>query len=376
MLLLLGNTEILKRIGINLGNNYEQNKQNFESEEKVKNQKKVENIIDDENKYFFSNDKIEAELKSVSIDNVTLVMEIDLKLNEKLISENPDLKVKNINIFRESNKSNLCEDLIITEKNSVEKIEDGTYKLFKYLAIKDTSLGSNDFWNDVFYIDETVKCTVTFEKFSDKNKNEQIDLDNNSIFKFDLKRSDLNKNEVEVNKAFNYKGVNLNIKSVNQSSFGNIITMEAKQENIDFDTVNDIQKLKFTVQDSDGNKVNIVSETKNIVLTDYKDGKYTSIILDNIQLVVDDTSIDPKYSIKVEEDNKINISSSELKKINSELMENKKSGKFVMTSDGVAYPMDNLTKDFEYYIDDYGVYRIDKSAKELSDAYVEYINNN
>lgn len=350
-----GNTEILQRIGIKLSQNYEQNKQ----------------IIDEENgnQNKISTKSYEATLKSASVDNTSIVMEIDLKLSDDITIEEPDLKIKNLSIYKPSVDKTFS-DLELTEKSSVQKMEDGTYKLFKYIAVKDASLASNNFLVDMFYQDSLINCTVTFSGLVDKSGNEITSIENLSDeynFCFELNKPEgLNSadNIVKLNQSINYNNAEISVDSIQKSNFGNIITINAVEKNIDINKINDIQKIDFIVKDSEGNSVDIVSRTQNIALNNYSEGMFRDVYLEDIQLIVDDDSDTMVYTVEIVESSDVIIATEELIKINNECVDGLSDGTCVYTTDGHAYPR-NLVDESYYYMDDYGVYICNKSSEEI-----------
>ena len=116
-----GNTEILEKLGIHISQNYEKNKQE----------------INDENteNYVQLADGVQAKLVAVSLDNTNMVMEIDLKLEKDIEDLNPDLKISNVAIYMPERQTEISEELVISEKSSSVKVEDGTWKIYKYISI-------------------------------------------------------------------------------------------------------------------------------------------------------------------------------------------------------------------------------------------------
>ncbi len=350
-----GNTEILQKIGIKLSQNYEPNEQIITNEN------------DNQNK--ISTKGFEATLKSASIDNASIVMEIDLKLNDNVSAEKPDLKVKSLSIYKQSIDTTFS-DLELTEKSSVQKMEDGTYKLFKYIAVKDPNLASNNFFEDMFCQDSSINCILTFYGIVDENGNEIISAEESNDeykFHFELKNPgnlDSTDNIVKANQCINYKNVEITVDSIQKSNFGNIITINAVEKNIDISKESDIQKIDFIVKDSEGNSINIVSRTQNVGLNNYFKGKYHDVYLEDIQLIVDDYSDVMDYTIEIIESSNLIITTNELIKINNECIKGLTDGTCVYTTDGMTYPR-KFVDESDYYMDDWGVYICDKSSDEI-----------
>lgn len=350
-----GNTEILQKIGIKLSQNYEQNEQIITAENS------------NQNKFFAKG--FEATLKSASMDNASIVMEIDLKLNDDVSIEKPDLKVKKLSIYKPSVDRTFA-NFELTESSSVQKMEDGTYKLFKYIAIKDPSLASNNFFKDIFYQDSSINCTVIFSGIVDENGNEIISAENlndECNFYFELTNPgnlDSTDNIVKANQCINYKNVEISVDSIQKSNFGNIITINAVEKNIDINKINDIQKIDFIVKDSEGNSINIVSRTQNVGLGNYSKGTYQDVYLEDIQLIVDDYSDVMDYTIEIIESSNLIITTNELIKINNECVKGLSDGTCVYTTDGQVYPR-AFVDESDYYMDDWGVYICNKSSNEI-----------
>lgn len=353
-----GNTQILEKIGIKLSQNYEQNQQ----------------VITEQNSAIskFSSEGIEATLRSAAVDNASLVMEIDLKLDEQFEGQEFNLKTGNISIYLPSRGISWGESFEITEKDSIQKMEDGTYKMFKYLAIKDPNIAANSIWLDVFYLDEKVNCTIEFQNLSDNSGNEIIvNEEDNWKFEFELTKPEKLNDDVqiptEVIQTLNYNNVEITVDAINYSDFGNIITINANEKNINLNKINDIQKIDFIVKDSNGNSMNIVSRTQNITVGDYKDGNMTSICLEGIQLIVDDITQNPTYKVEVFGSEKLLVTMEEIQKANKTVLDTLKNGDTVLTASGSSYPSEILDANgIEYYIDKYGVYRIDKTYEEIN----------
>lgn len=351
-----GNTQILEKIGINLSQKYEENEQ----------------IITEENSVVskFSAEGIEAILKSAAIDNGSLVMEIDFKLDEKFQDKEFNIKIEDVNVFIPSRNSSWGE-LIISERDSVQKMEDGTYKMFKYLALEDPVTAGTGIWVDSFYEDEVVNCTVEFGNLTDKDGNLLIkDKNNDWKFEFELKKPDNLNEDIEIPdqviEKIQYKDVEINVNSIKNSTFGNIITINAVQKNIDINKINDIQKIDFIVKDLNGNKINVISRTQNITMGDYKNGSMTLVCLEDIYLTIDDTTENAEYKIEIIEATKPVISIEKIQGINEELLKDFKNGNSVLSIDGGQQLRETLDKKgLDYYIDEYGVYRIDKTNDEI-----------
>ncbi len=350
--LISGNTEILEKIGINVSKNYEKNAQEIKQNDGA----------------HFSYNGLDCSLKSISIDSNTLVMEMDLKLDEQIDCVNPELMLGNIKFNFASREVPMGEYFRKDEKQSIQQQSDGTYKVFKYIALSDpNTMGSNVF-EDLFWDeDEKAKVTVSFGTLIGNDGVQIMALDENTCkFEFELNKTEAFKSGqyIENGEHIQYKNVQIIVNGVKQSSFGNVITINATENNIDINKINDIQKIDFVVKDSNGNELKIVSRTQNITVADYKDGEIHSLTLEDIQLVVDDTSETPDYKIEIKESEAAIITTKEIKDLNEEFLNGFRSGYMVLTSDGAMEPRDYL-KEGQYYVDDYGVYLTDLTVDEI-----------
>ena len=106
-----------------------------------------------------------------------------------------------------------------------------------------------------------------------------------------------------------------------QEVFGNIISIDVYEDDIDIDKINDIQKIDFDIKDKNGNKIKVISRTENITLGDYQnDGKYHKLGLE-VQLTVDDIE-NKGYSIKMFESDKIKVTQKRVMEAHNQLIEN------------------------------------------------------
>lgn len=355
-----GNTKVLEKLGINLSRNYEENKQI------IKNENNMQNYI--------KGNGFDAKLISAAIDNSSLVLEFDININEGIKCENPDLKIDDIVIYMPNRNVTESKNLIWTEESNSSKMENGTYKVFKYIGIQNAATDNTNIWKDIFYENECVNCTIFASSLIDKDTNKIVLENVEELWDFEFKLSkpeNLNYSENELNNIFYYEDVEIKIEKIQESSFGNVISIFATEKNINLNDVNDIQKLKFSVKDENGNDVAISSKLVNITMTDYDKGKMNTAILE-IQLKVDDVTNNPNYKIDAKQDENINIDINEIKNVNDSLLETLKSGSVVLTRDNVLYPKDNILSEDEYYIDAHGVYIINKSSEEL---YKEILSN-
>ena len=347
-----GNTEILEKLGIHISQNYEKNKQE----------------INDENseKYVELADGVQANLVAVSLDNTNMVMEIDLKLEKDIEDFNPDLKISNVAIYMPERKTEISENLVISEKSSSVKVEEGTWKIFKYISIKDYTLGGNSLWADIFYLDDKVNCKVEFSGLFDEDNLISSFENSNRAFEFELnKPEDLKDiNNTSYDKIITYKNITIDGFEVQPSNFGNVVGFVAIEKNTDIDKVNDIQKVDFIIKDANGTKLNIVSKNENINVGDYNEGKLHQIGLE-VQIVVDDVSDNTNYTIEMEETDKVQVSTARIKEVYDSIMNEYTSGEWALTPDGVVLMTANLNEK-DYYVDEYRVYRTYKTDRELA----------
>ena len=360
-----GNTEILEKLGIHISQNYEKNKQE----------------INDENteNYVQLADGVQAKLVAVSLDNTNMVMEIDLKLEKDIEDLNPDLKISNVAIYMPERQTEISEELVISEKSSSVKVEDGTWKIYKYISIKDYAVAGNSLWADIFYADNKVNCKVEFSGLFDGENLISSFEDNNRVFEFELnKPNDLKDiSNSSYDKLITYKNITIDGFEVQPSDFGNVVGFVANEKDIDIDKVNDIQKIDFIIKDANGTKLNIVSKNENINVGDYREGKLHQIGLE-VQIVVDDVSENTNYTIEMVENEKVQVSNERIKEVYDSVMNDYTSGEWALTPDGVVYRTSKLNEK-DYYVDEYGVYRTYKTARQIdidTGLYVKTIPDN
>lgn len=338
-----GNTEILQKIGINISKNYEENAQDITTQE---------NAI-----YEIHEEGIDAKIKSISLDNTSLVMEIDMKADDKYDLEDPYLNIINFSAKKQNMETYLNETLEFSQKHSSAKQEDGSYKIFQYISVSDSELAINDFWGNMFYENDIVQCIIDINGIYDGNK--PVALIDKALM-FDVsKPSNLTINEYtddSIIKEINYKNVDVKIEQAYQSAFGNVIQISAMENNIDLTKTNDIQKIRIKVMDKDGNELTQVSkEYDSMGPTDYSEGKFLTFTY-NVKIVVDDDSDVNTYTYEVVEGDELIVSNDEIEQLCESDLTSLKSGNFVLTDDGVWYPMDLIQNDDEYFVDEYGVY--------------------
>lgn len=291
-----GNIEILEKIGIKLSQNYDENKQEITTNYNEKNR-----II---------GDKFEAEVLSVALDEMNIVMEISLKLNEEYNYDIlPDLDVMGLEIIRSANENSFGEQLQFSQNQSTAKMEDGTYKIYKYISVVDPNLGLSEFWNNMFAYDDSIDCIINFSGLYDDNGNliEKIDEENSLKLKIE-KPSNLENmyGVIQVDENLKYKNVEATVTSIQVASFGNIINIDVYENDIDINKINDIQKINFDIKDKKGNKINIISRTENVTFDNYANGKMNLMGLE-LHITVDDTD-NYEYDIEMFENEKETVS--------------------------------------------------------------------
>lgn len=348
-----GNAGILEKLGIKISQNYEENKQEIRQKEGTNNS--------------FSYEGIECNLNAVSIDSSTLIMDLDLKLDEEILCEEPNLIIDNIEIEMPNREVTVGENFVIEETQSINQREDGTYKVFKYVYLSEPSVAGDNFWKDMFYLDDEINVTVSFKLLTDKSGKEVLELKESECkIEFKLNKSDAIKSgkTAEVGETMQYNNVEISVDSIKESSFGNVITLQAEEKNIDLNKINDIQKIDFIIKDKDGNKLKIVSRSQNIGMNNYKNGANTTIILEDIQIVVDDINNSLDYTVEIIESDEEKVSIEEIKACNNEIMKAHTSGETILTIDGDSYPRALVDKKY-YYQDEYGVYLTEKTTEEI-----------
>lgn len=286
------NSDILKKLGINICEKYEENKQDINASE-------------------MEIESCNINLISAACDSTCIVLEIDFKLKDNKYEE-VDFDIENLVLtagdFEGSNKKGLE----ITEDSVSTKKEDGSIKLFKYISIKDPNLVDDGFLNEIFAINETAKCKIEFSKIYDKESKEIIEEGDYS-FDFELKGKPISEFK-EINKTLKLKDVNIEIISSSKSDLGNYISLIASQENFDKNKENNVQKLKYIVKNSKGEDVKILSETQNIT-KDYTNGLKIAI---ETTLKLDDISDDLNYDISIEIEDEIKVETNKIEqKVNN-----------------------------------------------------------
>ena len=343
-----GNTEILEKLGINISKKYEEHEQVITDENGVKNQ--------------FTTQGIQATLKSAAVDSTNLVLQIDLKTDLNLDIDKFSLKTKLIELYKPSQGIYYTtkEELGFEEYDAIGKIEGG-YRIFKYYSIEAYELALNTVWDDMFYSDDTIKCSIEYEGFFENGKiiDNQIS-ESPCKFHFSLNKPenleihDLAEYTQEDFKKISYNNVNISIGPVIRNKFANAISLYIVEDNIDIDSINDIQRINIRVKDSSGNEIKIISKKDIIGTSEYKDGKCTSIFIET-NLVIDNNSNDD-YTYEVYLEDKPKISVEEIQKRNKDYIEYFKTGEFALKSNGVSILIDDEDID-NCYVDEYGVYR-------------------
>ena len=290
-----GNYEILRKIGINIGERYENEKQEVKG-----------NV--DQNEF-------KINLVSAACDSSCIILEMDVKLDGKKY-EDIDFKIDNFSLegkrlnertkeyenFSDSTKKNLK----ISESTVSNVLEDGTIKLFKYISVKDPNLAGDGFIDELFRDSNKAVCKIEFSRIYDV-KTSKVILEGNWNLDFNLTGKESTEFTI-VNKDVKVEDVDINIYSIAKSPLGNYITIYAEQDNFNYNTENNIQKLDFIIKNKAGEKVNIVSKTCNIT----GERNYLSY---EVTLKLDDISNDLNYNIDFIIGEKCNISMEEIKEV-------------------------------------------------------------
>ena len=288
-----GNTELLKKIGINIGEHYEEFKQ------------EVDGTI--------SGKGFSASLVSAACDSTCIVLEMDFKLDKNKYDE-VDFKIDNLTITGKNFEGSTKENLVISESSVSNHMEDGTIKVYKYISVKDPNLGADGFLNEAFERNENeVECILEFSEIYDSKSKKKIS-EGNWKWDFKLKR-ELESEFVEVDKEIKKENVIINIDSISKSSLGNYISLIATQYNVDINKENDIQKLKYIIKNSKGEKISIISKTVNMT-GDLTDGLAVNL---ETTLKLDDISGNIDYDIDVQIGEEVNIETRELEKLISDI---------------------------------------------------------
>ncbi len=280
-----GNTEILKKIGINIGEQYDNKKQDVRGTIQTKD--------------------FEANLVSVACDSSCIILEMDVKLIEKN-NTNIDFEIEKLTLEGNDFIGSTITGLKLSQSSSSNISEDGSIKLFKYISIKDPNLAGDGFLDEIFKDSNKVNCKLEFSNMYDKNTNEIISNEKTEL-SFNIEGK--TKSEyIKVDKVKNIENVSVNIESINKSSLGNYITLTAFQDNFDKNKENNIQKLEYIIKNSNGKEVNIVSKTYNIA-QELNDPSKISI---ETTLKLDDISDDVSYDVDIKIGEKANISTKEI----------------------------------------------------------------
>lgn len=282
-----GNTEPLKKLGINIEKQYKAQKQNISGE--------------------ITGKGFTANLVSAACDSSCIVLEIDIDLEENENNyKDIDLKIENLTLTGDNIMGSTNEELKLSE-NSISKImENGKIKLFKYISIKDPNLEGDGFLNEISENSNKVNCKIEFSELYDINSKQNISEGKWNL-EFALEKKEKSK-FVPMNKKINIQDITVNVEGISRSSLGNYIILTATQDKIDINQENDIQKLEYIIRDSNGREVKIVSKTYNIS----GESDNNSKISIETTLKLDDISENLNYNIDVRIGKSINIKASEI----------------------------------------------------------------
>ena len=293
-----GNTEILRNIGINIGDKFDAEKQNIGTS--------------------INDNGAEIKLVSAACDSSCIILETEIKLDDEKY-KNIDFKIDDLTFKTDSFTGSKKTGLKLSESSASSVMENGIIKLFKYISIKDPNLGADGFLDEVFENSNTAECKIEFSKIFDANSEETI---SEGSWKLDFTLAGKTKSEfTKLNKEIKVNDVIVNIESINKSTLGNYIVLTANQDNFDLNKENDIQKLEYTIKNSLGEKINIVSKTYNIS-QEYGDNSKISV---EATLKLDDISDDINYDINVQIGSEKNIETKEIAEVlnNNENIETK-----------------------------------------------------
>ena len=309
-----GNTEILKKIGINISRNYEENKQEIK-----------EQNTDTK----FEGEKFDAEIVAISMDSGSAVAEINVKLKDGIEAEEIQLGIKD---FKVLNNNEI--EINYTTKQSSAKQEDGTYKCFVYISVDNPTIVGNGLEGLFEYSESSIlPIEIGFNSIKDENNNIIEEAEWN--FKIDLNKPEETKN-VSVKYLWEETmigDISLIIANYQTTEFGNTIELIASQKDCNIDEINKIQKIDFVVKNENGEVVDIVSRVDNITMDGYKGGRMTEIGVE-AKLVVDDTTENPNYTIEIVETDEVKITKEQVQKINDKIIkEYQQDDEWVLTAD-------------------------------------------
>lgn len=280
-----GNTDILKNIGINIGEKYEEEKQGIEGA--------------------IYGDGVTINLVSAACDSTCIVLEADIKLDKNGYKE-IDFNIENLTLKGNNFVGSTNNGLNLSENSASSVMEDGTIKLFKYISIKDPNLAGDGFLDALFSESNKADCKIEISKLYDKESKKIIA---NGKWEFDFTLEGKEESEfVNMDKKINVKDVDVDVLYVAKSSLGNYITLIASQDNFDSNKENNIQKLEYIIKNSKGERINIVSRTYNIS----QEENDASKIYIETTIKLDDISNDVNYDIDVQIGEKENIKTSEI----------------------------------------------------------------
>lgn len=357
------NKEILNKFGINISEKYEEKKTETEA------------TVDTE--------KFNGRLISAACDSTCIVLEMEFKLNTSKY-QNIDFDITNLNINGKDIHGSTKDHLIITQNANSSITENGTIKLFKYIAIKDPILAADGFLSDLFENSDQANCKIEFSELYDVNSKEIISKGQHEL-EFTLYGMQ-ETNFVQVLEERKIKDVEILIEYISKSSLGNNIILSAKQQNFSSDKDNSIQKLEFIIKDKNGKQINIVSSTFNIT----SNPENTSEVGIEYTLKLDDLSENLDYDIDCKIGEKINIETKKFEQViekvrNSEYeIEEKEDNDFFSSDIGELLDddmfddneiMDNNVLENDEIIDNV-IFEVNETQKDNINENYETLNNN
>lgn len=309
-------------------------------------------------------DGCEIELVSYGLDSINMMFEFNLKLSEKYKKINaPQLFIETFILKDDNNKEYGTEHFKI-QTSYYSKIKRNEYKIFNIISFLDEEFVNNCFMDNIVKNSSSVSCNLVIGVIEDTETDEQINL--SEQIKFEISKDIIKYNLKNINmlyKELKYKDIDIEIKSIKTSTYGNIILLNIKKEKSDFNKIEDINKLDFVIKDSKGNRVNVIKRFNQVFVCNYDKGKMNGKELEVLLIV--DYNKDLNYSIEVFECDKVIVDNTSFKNANKAIIDKLKLGDYVLTSDDQIYVTDDEVDIAGYGIDKYGVYFCNKTYKEL-----------
>lgn len=306
----------------------------------------------------------EIELVSYGLDSINMMFEFNLKLSEKCKDINsPQLFIETFTLKDDNNKEYGTEHFNI-QTSYCSKIKKNEYKIFNVISFLDEEFVNNCFMDNIVKNSNRVFCKLIIGVIEDTENDEQINLTEEIEFKIskDIIKNNL-KNINILYKEQKYKDIDIEIKSIKASTYGNIILLNVKKEESNFNKIEDINKLDFIIKDSKGNRVNVIKRFNQVFVCNYDKGKMNGKELEVLLIV--DYNEDLNYSIEAFECDKVIVDNIRFKNANRVIIDKLKLGDYVLTADDQLYITDDEVDIAGYGIDKYGVYFCNKTYNEL-----------